>query len=55
MSGNQNSGRKPKYLTVDMFNEFKNNDFWHVKQYAKWSLWVSITVLAAIIARFIIG
>lgn len=31
MSGNCNSGRKPKYLTVSAFNEFLNNHFFHLK------------------------
>lgn len=31
MSGNCNSGRKPKYLTLDKFNEFLNNHFFHLK------------------------
>ena len=35
MAGNHNSGRKPKYLTVEKFEEFKNklfnNDLFHMK------------------------
>ena len=48
-------GRPNRYLTVERFNEFVSNDFWHVQQYARWSLWISLTILAAIIVKFIVG
>ena len=50
-----NGRQRPKYLTIEMFERFISNDFWHVKQYARWSFWVSLTILATIVARFIIG
>lgn len=60
MTGNHNSGRKPKWLTIEMFEEFKRNDLWHMKQeiwkakwYARASFWASMAVVAAIIAQFI--
>ena len=35
MAGNCNSGRRPKYLTIQKFDEFKdklfNNDLFHLK------------------------
>ena len=35
MTGNHNSGRRPKYLTIEKFEEFKNklfnNDLFHMK------------------------
>lgn len=35
MTGNHNSGRRPKYLTIEKFNEFKdtlfNNHLFHLK------------------------
>lgn len=31
MAGNHNSGRKPKYLTIEAFEQFRNNDFFHLK------------------------
>ena len=55
MAGNHNSGRKPRYLTIERFDRWVNNEFWHTKQYAKWSLWISLVILTAIIAKFIIG
>jgi len=62
MSGNHNSGRKPKWLTIKRFDEFVNNDIRHIKEdawktklYARASFWVSVTVLAAIIVKFITG
>ena len=62
MAGNHNSGRKPKYLTIKRFEEFINNDFWHIKQevwhakwYAKASFWISLAILTAIIAKFIMA
>jgi len=48
-------GRKPKYLTEERFERFVGNEFWHVKQYSKASLWISLAILVAIIARFIMG
>ena len=50
-----NGQQKPKYMTIERFERFVSNEFWHVKQYARWSLWVSLAILVAIIARFILG
>ena len=62
MSGNHNSGRKPRYVTIERFEDFINNDVAHMKQdifrnrfYSKGSFWVSLAIMTAIIAQFIIG
>jgi len=47
--------RERKYLTIDRFENFVTNEFAHVSIYAKASFWVSLTILAAIIGRYIIG
>ena len=44
---------RSKYLTKDEFFKFVHNDFYHLKLYAKASFWISLTVLAVIIAKFI--
>ena len=31
MAGNHNSGRKPHYLTIERFEKFLGNDFFHLK------------------------
>lgn len=30
MAGNHNSGRKPKYLTIEKFEAWKSNEFCHL-------------------------
>ena len=45
-------GRKPKYLTLERFNEFLNGDFWHLKVKVNIILWVTLSILAAIIASW---
>jgi hypothetical protein len=62
MTGNHNTGRKPRYLTIERFEKWLDNDYahtqcdtWKAKWYARSSFWVSVTVLAAIIAKFITG
>jgi len=50
-----NGRQRPKYLTIDRFEKFVSNEFWHVRQYAKWSLWISLAILTAIIVKFIVG
>ena len=32
MAGNHNSGRKPKYVTIEVFNKFLTNDFTHLRR-----------------------
>ena len=54
MSG-KNCGRKPKYLTVERFEKFLSNDFWHLKVKVNTVLWVCATILAAIIAKWALG
>ena len=55
MAGNSNSGRKPRYLTIERFEKWVMNDYWHTKLYARASFWVSLVILAAIIVKFITG
>ena len=42
-------GRRPLYLTVEMFNKFLSNDFWHVQRNVKVLIWLNGTILGAII------
>ena len=55
MAGNKNSGRKPRYLTIERFDRWITGDYWHTKMYAKASFWVSLMILGAIIANYIVG
>ena len=48
-------GRKPKYLTVEVFNHFLSQDFWHLKIKVNAVLWITLTILAAIIAKWVLG
>ena len=48
-------GRKPKYLTVDRFDKFLNNEFYHVKLRVDAVFWVTLAVLGAIIAKWVMG
>jgi hypothetical protein len=50
----ENRGRPPKYLTVERFEKFLSNDFWHLKIMVKASFWITLTILAAIIAQWAI-
>lgn len=43
------------YMTIEMFEKFMTNDFYHLKLAVHASLWISLTILAAIIARWVIG
>ncbi len=45
-------GRKPKYLTVDRFETFVSNEFWHVQVKVNALLWLCGIILAAIIAAW---
>ena len=47
MTGN-NKGRK-KYLTVELFEKFVNNDFYHLKVEVRAVRWLTLTILGALI------
>ena len=66
MSGNHNSGRKPKWLTIEKFEEFEErfskflgNDFHHLKGEVKLikliAIGISITVVAKMLIDFLWG
>ena len=42
-------GRPNKYVTIEMFDRFLSNDFWHVQRNVKVLLWLNGTILGAII------
>ena len=50
-----NRGRKPKYLTVEVFQHFINQDFWHLKMKVNAILWIVLAVLGAIIVKWVMG
>jgi len=49
MSNEHKRGRPNIYVTIEMFNEFLTNDFWHVKRNVKLLLWLNSTILGAIV------
>jgi len=49
MAGNHNSGRKPKYLTVGKFMEWKDNEFLHLAKDVKRNIILLYILLGAII------
>lgn len=51
----QTKGRRAKYLTVDRFEKFVSNEFWHLKVKTNAVLWITLTILAAIIAKWVLG
>lgn len=46
---------RKKYLTIEAFSKFLNQDFWHLKVKVNAILWITLAILAAIIAKFIMG
>ena len=50
MSGNSNSGRKPKYLTIKLWEEWKRNDWYHLKGEVAENKWLLRVFLASFIA-----
>lgn len=48
-------GRPCRYLTTQQFQTFLNQDFYHLKLYSKASFWISLTILGAIVANYIMG
>ena len=43
-------GRPAKYVTIEMFNKFLSNDFWHVQRNVRVLLWLNGIILSAIVA-----
>jgi hypothetical protein len=50
MAGNNKSGRKPKYVTIEMFEKFKSNDFYHLYLKVKLNSTLLWIILGALIA-----
>ena len=46
---------KAKYMTIERFEKFCSNDFWHLKVKVNAVLWIVLTILGAIIAKWIMG
>ncbi len=46
---------KSKYMTNDKFDKFLSNDFWHLKVKVNAIMWLCLTILAAIIARWVMS
>lgn len=49
-----NKGRKPKYLTIEKFLEWKANEWAHLVSDVRWLKWIGRAILLAIIAKLII-
>lgn len=49
MSGNHNSGRRPKYLTVERFEKFLGNDFKHLNADVKLHRKLLLIILGVVI------
>ena len=54
MTGNCNSGRKPKYLTLEKFNKFLNNDFFHMKVELRANTIINIFLFGLLITLLVI-
>jgi len=52
---NEHRGRKPKYLTIERFEKWVSNDYWHLTAKVNIIFWVMLTILAAIIASWAVG
>lgn len=50
MAGNHNSGRKPKYLTVERFEGFLGNDFAHLIKDVKLNRRLLLGILLTVVA-----
>lgn len=50
-----NKGRKPKWLTIERFEVFLNNDFKHLNWKVNLMLGLSFAIMVAVIAKFITG
>ena len=48
-------GRKPKYLTVERFEDFKKNDFRHLKREVNFMMALLLATFGASIARLFVG
>ncbi len=46
---------KKKYMTIEVFEKFLCNDFWHLKVKVNFIFWVTLTILGAIIAQWAVG
>ena len=54
MSGNQNSGRKPIYLTIAKFNEFLNNHFFHLKVEVRVNTIINALLLSGMVTLLVL-
>ena len=52
----ENKGHKPKYLTVERFQQFLNNDWKHLSKTVYWIIIpLLMAIFAAVLAKFITG
>ena len=54
MTGNHNSGRKPRYLTVQLFEEWRDNHFEHLKNDVRWLKYIGWGIFLAVIANLMV-
>ena len=45
----QKRGRPPLYLTIEMFEKFLNNHFYHLKREVRIILWINGTLLGGLV------
>ena len=58
MTGNHNSGRKARYVTVDRFEKFVNNEFFHLRvevRVATFVVGLSLVTVVAIALKVFLG
>lgn len=48
-------GRPRVYLTVDRFEKFVNNDFYHLKLQIRYLMMLGIAILGGVILNLVIG
>lgn len=46
---------RAKYLTMEQFEKFLGNDFWHLKWKVDFIFWVVLAILGAFIVKWVIG
>lgn len=52
MANNENNkGRRPKYLTIEKFEKFVNNDFFHLRVEARVALIISAAILGILLIK----
>jgi hypothetical protein len=51
----ETNGRKRKYLTIDDFDRWRNNEFYHLKLQIKYMMGIALAILGGVIGNFFVG